>query len=89
MAAELAVILDVIENSDLSQWSKRKPSFFWTLPPRLNLTPTLGLFLSPAILIYSLKRKFFSLDSFVSTVAVFQKFHFIIILRSKIFVITS
>ena len=40
-------------------------------PPPLNLTTTLGLFLSPAILIYSLKSKFFSLDGFVSTVAVF------------------
>ena len=58
-------------------------------PPQLNLTTTLGLLLSPAILIYSLKRKFFSLDGIVSTVAVFEKFHFIIILRSKIFVITS
>ena len=57
--------------------------------PPLNLTTTLGLFLSPAILIYSLKSKFFSLDGFVSTVAVFEKFHFIVILRSKIFVITS
>ena len=59
-------------------------------PPRpLNLTTTLGLFLSPAILIYSLKSKFFSLDGFVSTVAVFEKFHFVVMLRSKIFVITS
>ena len=57
--------------------------------PPLNLTTTLALFLSPAILIYSLKSKFFSLDGFVSTVAVFEKFHFIVILRSKIFVITS
>ena len=55
--------------------------------PPLNLTTTLGLFLSPAILIYSLKSKFFSLDGFVSTVAVFEKFHLIVILRSKIFVI--
>ena len=58
-------------------------------PPPLNLTTTLGLFLSPAIVNYSLKSKFFSLDDFVSTVAVFEKFHFIVILRSKIFVITS
>ena len=58
-------------------------------PPPLNLTTTPGLFLSPSILIYSLKSKFFSLDGFVSTVAVFEKFHFIVILRSKIFVITS
>ena len=59
-------------------------------PPRpLNLTTTLGLFLSPAILIYSVKSKFFSLDGFVSTVAVFEIFHFIVILTSKIFVITS
>ena len=58
-------------------------------PPPLNLTTTLGLFLSPAILIYSLKSKFLSLDGFVSTVAVFEKFHFVVILRSKIFVITS
>ena len=57
--------------------------------PPLNLTTTLGLFLSPAILIYSLKSKFFSLDGFVSTVAVFEKFHFVVMLRSKIFVITS
>ena len=60
------------------------------LPPLpLNLTTTLGLFLSPAILIYSLKSEFFFLDGFVSTVAVFEKFHFIVILTSKIFVITS
>ena len=58
-------------------------------PPQLNLTTTLALFLSPAILIYSLKSKFFSLGGFLSTVAVFEKFHFIIILRSKILVITS
>ena len=58
-------------------------------PPPLNLTTTLGLFLSPAILNYFLKSKFFSLDDFVSTVAVFKKFHFVVILRSKIFVITS
>ena len=58
-------------------------------PLPLNPTTTLGLFLSPAILIYSLKSKFFSLDGFVSTVAVLEKFHFIVILRSKIFVITS
>ena len=58
-------------------------------PPPLNLTTTLGLFLSPAIVNYSLKSKFFSLDDFVSTVAVFKKFHFVVILRSKIFVITS
>ena len=60
-------------------------------PPRppLNVATTLGLFLSPAILIYSVKSKFFSLDGFVSTVAVFEKFHFVVILRSKIFVITS
>ena len=58
-------------------------------PPPLNLTTTLALFLSPAILIYSVKSKFFSLDGFVSTVAVFEIFHFIVILTSKIFVITS
>ena len=57
--------------------------------PPLNLTTTLALFLSPAILIYSQKSKVFSLGGFLSTVAVFEKFHFIVILRSKIFVITS
>ena len=35
------------------------------------------------------KKQVFLLDGFVSTVAVFEKFHFIVILRSKIFVITS
>ena len=35
------------------------------------------------------ERQVFLLDGFVSTVAVFEKFHFIVILRSKIFVITS
>ena len=58
-------------------------------PPPLKLTTTLALFPSPAILIYSQKSKVFSLGGFLSTVAVFEKFHFIVILRSKIFVITS
>ena len=35
------------------------------------------------------EKQVFLLHGFVSTVAVFEKFHFIVILRSKIFVITS
>ena len=79
MDAMLAFILDVTENLDLSQWSKREPSLFWTLPKSNTYTRSASHFHLLS------KKRVFLLDGFVSSVVVLEKVDFIIILRSKIF----
>ena len=90
MSLKIPIYRNGVNANHLSSEPFPPPPIPFPAPHRpLNLTTTLGLFLSPAILIYSVKSKFFSLDGFVSTAGVFEKFHFIVILTSKIFVITS